>query len=196
MMNRVARVTMNDGRPVRTTIRPLSDAEAGASATIEMRIGEPDRQAPDRRRTIPMTIPAKPTIEPTDRSNSPAIISRATDVAMIPTWAATPTIVEDARDRQEGAAAAGRDSTAKTMKTKTTITRAPAAGLASSRWVSADLSQPLRSGRRARAGCGRRHRSLRSSRRRGRTVARPLQVAPDSPAHEAQVSAGPSPRGR
>ena len=38
---------------------------------------------------IPIMIPAKPTIEPTDRSNSPAIISSATAVPMIPTWAAT-----------------------------------------------------------------------------------------------------------
>ena len=40
---------------------------------------------------IPIMIPAKPTSEPTERSNSPAIISRATAVAMIPTCEATPT---------------------------------------------------------------------------------------------------------
>ena len=38
---------------------------------------------------MPMTIPAKPMSEPTDRSNSPPIISSATAVPTIPTWAAT-----------------------------------------------------------------------------------------------------------
>ena len=38
MMNIVASVTMNDGSPVRTTMRPLMHAEDRSSATIEMRI--------------------------------------------------------------------------------------------------------------------------------------------------------------
>jgi hypothetical protein len=36
-----------------------------------------------------MTMPAAPTIDPTERSNSPAIMSRATADPRIPTWAAT-----------------------------------------------------------------------------------------------------------
>ena len=36
-----------------------------------------------------MTMPAAPITEPTDRSNSPAIMSSATADATMPTWAAT-----------------------------------------------------------------------------------------------------------
>ena len=87
MMNRVARVTMNDGRPVRTTMIPLrtpSPVVAAIAMRIDSQTGSPQIVTP-----MPIRIPAKPTIEPIDRSNSPAIISRATAVATIPTWAAT-----------------------------------------------------------------------------------------------------------
>jgi hypothetical protein len=87
MMNRVASVTMNDGRPVRTTMTPLSTPR-NVVAAIDIRIasqtGNPQIDTP-----MPMMMPANPTMEPTDRSNSPAIISSATAVPMIPTWAAT-----------------------------------------------------------------------------------------------------------
>jgi hypothetical protein len=89
MMNRVARVTMNDGNPVRTTMIPLITPRPVARA-IAIRIDSQIGRLPivgDER--IPIMIPAKPTIDPTDRSNSPAIISSATAVPMIPTWAAT-----------------------------------------------------------------------------------------------------------
>ena len=52
--------------------------------TIDSQSGRPAIVTP-----MPMTIPAKPTSEPIDRSNSPAIISSATAVAMIPICAAT-----------------------------------------------------------------------------------------------------------
>ena len=87
MMNRVASVTMNEGSPVRTTRIPLITPRPVVRATammIDSQIGRPQIVT-----QIPIMIPAKPTIEPTDRSNSPAIISRATAVPMIPTWAAT-----------------------------------------------------------------------------------------------------------
>ena len=87
MIDIVASVTMNDGSPVRTTSRPFTTPRT-VVRTIAMRIdsqiGRPSSVTP-----TPMTIPAKPTSEPIDRSNSPAIISRATAVARIPTWAAT-----------------------------------------------------------------------------------------------------------
>jgi hypothetical protein len=89
MMLRVARVTMNEGRPVRTTISPLiapSPVERAIAMRIDSQIGRPQIVT-----QMPIMIPAKPTIEPTDRSNSPAIIRRATAVAMIPTCDATPT---------------------------------------------------------------------------------------------------------
>ena len=43
---------------------------------IDSHTGRPQIVTP-----MPMRIPAKPTIEPIDRSNSPAIMSRATAVA-------------------------------------------------------------------------------------------------------------------
>ena len=87
MMNSVARVTMNDGSPVRTTRRPLStprNVVAAIAITIDSQTGRPQMVTP-----MPMTIPAKPTSEPIERSNSPAIMSKATAVPTIPTWAAT-----------------------------------------------------------------------------------------------------------
>jgi hypothetical protein len=86
-MNSVASVTMNDGSPVRTTMIPLIAPSVVARTIpirIESQIGKPQIVA-----QMPMTMPAKPTIEPTDRSNSPAIIRSATAVPMIPTCAAT-----------------------------------------------------------------------------------------------------------
>ena len=44
---------------------------------------------PNSEVVIAMIIPAAPTIEPTERSNSPAIISSATGTPTMPTWAAT-----------------------------------------------------------------------------------------------------------
>jgi hypothetical protein len=87
MMNSVASVTMNDGSPVRTTMRPLitpRNVVAIIAMMIDSQTGRPQMVTP-----MPMRIPAKPTIEPIDRSNSPAIMSRATAVATMPTWAAT-----------------------------------------------------------------------------------------------------------
>jgi hypothetical protein len=87
MMNRVARVTMNDGRPVRTTMKPLITPRKVVIAIPMMIDDQSGRFAIVAR--IAMTIPAKPTIDPIDRSNSPAIISNATEVAMTPICAAT-----------------------------------------------------------------------------------------------------------
>src|SRR6185295_7779401 len=70
MMNSVARVTMNDGRPVRTTMRPFNTPRN--VVTISARMIESQTGSPQIVTQIPITIPAKPTIEPIDRSNSPA----------------------------------------------------------------------------------------------------------------------------
>ena len=64
-MNRKASVTMKLGRPVRITIQPFS-------APIETHMAK-----------------VTPIIEPTERSNSPAIISRQAPTAMIMNWADT-----------------------------------------------------------------------------------------------------------
>jgi hypothetical protein len=85
--NRVASVTMNDGNPVRTTRSPLKTPSRVVSA-IDVRIAAQIGQ-PISVTSKPMMIPANPTSDPTERSNSPAIISSATAVATIPTWAAT-----------------------------------------------------------------------------------------------------------
>ena len=87
MMNSVASVTMNDGKPVRTTMIPLitpRSVERTIARRIASQTGRPQIVTP-----IPMMIPAKPTTDPIERSNSPAIMSNATEVAMMPTWAAT-----------------------------------------------------------------------------------------------------------
>ncbi len=87
MMNSVASVTMNDGSPVRTTMKPFMTPRSVVS-TSEMRIPAQTGR-PYVVTQMPMTIPAKPMSEPIDRSNSPPIISSATAVPTIPTCAAT-----------------------------------------------------------------------------------------------------------
>ena len=60
MMNSVASVTMNDGSPVRTTMRPLITPRkvvATIAMMIDSQTGRPQIVTP-----MPMTIPAKPTM--------------------------------------------------------------------------------------------------------------------------------------
>ena len=64
-------------------MKPTRSAKAKA-ATIASQTGQPNSPMP-----IATIMPAAPTIEPTDRSNSPAIIRRATAEPMMPTCAAT-----------------------------------------------------------------------------------------------------------
>jgi len=80
-MNRNASVTMKLGRPVRTTMTPLIAPIAMQIAKvsrIDAHIGQPSVMA-----KTAIVMPAKPIIDPTDRSNSPAIISRHAPTAMI-----------------------------------------------------------------------------------------------------------------
>ena len=86
-MNKKAKVTMKLGRPVLMQIRPFN-------APIVMQITKVNMIAihmgqPNVTPKIAMSMPAKPIIEPTLRSNSPAIISRHAPTAMIINWAET-----------------------------------------------------------------------------------------------------------
>ena len=64
-------------------MKPTRSAKAKA-ATIASQTGQPNSPMP-----IATIMPAAPTIEPTERSNSPAIIRSATAEPMMPTCAAT-----------------------------------------------------------------------------------------------------------
>ena len=78
---------MKLGSPVRMTRRPLRApiATATRKATrIALQTGQPHWTE-----RIAMTTPEKPIIEPTERSNSPAIIRRHAPTAMIANWAET-----------------------------------------------------------------------------------------------------------
>ena len=85
-MKLVASVTMKEGRSVRTTtsplISPIRPPAASASATIGQ-IGRPKYWVP-----IATIIEAAPTVEPIERSNSPAIIRMPTGMATMPSSAA------------------------------------------------------------------------------------------------------------
>jgi hypothetical protein len=54
-----------------------------------IRIAMPDRPAQRDAEKMAIIMPAKPIIEPTERSNSPAIISMQAPTAMIMNWAET-----------------------------------------------------------------------------------------------------------
>ena len=84
-MNSEASVTMKEGSRVFTTMRPLSQPTRIAVAKAQAM--PPHSGRPASRTASPITTPAKPIIEPTDRSNSPAMMSSAAAVAMIPSSA-------------------------------------------------------------------------------------------------------------
>ena len=86
--NSMPSVTMNDGRPVVTTTQPLNSPIEGGEREGERRC-PPTAASRTRSTVIAMIMPAAPTIEPTDRSNSPAIISSATGTPTMPICAAT-----------------------------------------------------------------------------------------------------------
>ena len=78
---------MKLGSPVLITSHPFTAPRATATVNahrMDSHIGQP--HCTDR---IAMTMPAKPIMEPTERSNSPAIISRQAPAAMIANWAET-----------------------------------------------------------------------------------------------------------
>ncbi|MCY1354684.1 hypothetical protein D9M69_410740 [compost metagenome] len=85
-MKRNASVTMNDGRPVRIVscafITPMKTAKAIATRIATLSGTCQTTSA------VPKTRPAKATIDPIDRSNSPPIIRSAAPTARMPSWAA------------------------------------------------------------------------------------------------------------
>jgi hypothetical protein len=86
-MNRLARVTMNDGSLVQTTTSPFRNpatSENAIAITIAAQSGQPYSML-----SMAITMPLAPMIDPIDRSNSPAIISRDTATARMPSSEAT-----------------------------------------------------------------------------------------------------------
>jgi len=77
---------MKEGNPVVTTsvplIQPTTTATENANR-MQAQIGQPYCTA-----GMAMQIPAKPIIEPTERSNSPPTIGSAAPIARMPSWAA------------------------------------------------------------------------------------------------------------
>ena len=81
-MKRNPRVTMKEGSPVLTTSWPLTQPMRSAqarAASIAAQTGTPKKSG-----GIAAIIPVKPIIEPSERSNSPAIIRRQAPVATMP----------------------------------------------------------------------------------------------------------------
>ena len=86
-INSIASVTINEGRPVLTTIIPLKYPIKTAIANAKVILihnGQPQYIA-----GIAIQIPANPIIEPIDKSNSPPIINIAAAIAIIPKFADT-----------------------------------------------------------------------------------------------------------
>ena len=89
--NKNAKVTIKLERPDRTTIMPITQPIPKVIARVMKNaaagVASPRPKGKPHFSIIAIDMPAKPIIEPIDRSNSPAIISTAAPVAMIPYWA-------------------------------------------------------------------------------------------------------------
>ena len=82
---------MKDGSLVLITSAPLKAPISSESTRATATAGQNDQPKPPPASAVTSTmivIPAKPTIDPIERSNSPAIINRATATARIPRGAA------------------------------------------------------------------------------------------------------------
>ena len=113
---------MKDGRPVRTTRSPLTKPMPRLNRRATPIAGHSGQSA-CRVRSM-MLIPAAPMMDPTDRSNSPAIMSSATATASIPSGAAAlSTAAVPSAPRKAGPAA-----TAKSSQTSTAPIAAPSSG--------------------------------------------------------------------
>ena len=144
-MNRPARVTMNEGRPVRTTTMPL--IQPTPAATAKARMMHSHKGQPQITAGMASTTPAAPIIEPTDRSNSPPIISSAAATAMMPSCADTSRKVMMPRAEN---IPVPRAATAKNRKTRMVPATAPSSGRAISRRASGvPARRSSRAGRRA-----------------------------------------------
>ena len=126
-MNRVASVTMKDGSWVRTTVRPFRKPMNRQITTVAPIAGHTDQ--PTSVVSSMTDMPETPTTDPTERSNSPPIISSATPTARIPSGAAAFRYdAVPARLRNAGPAA-----TAKSSQMRTAPTAAAAPGRVNSR---------------------------------------------------------------
>jgi hypothetical protein len=86
-MKSVARVMMKEGRPVRSTSRPLIAPTLSANRSDTASAGQMFQLCSETSKAT--IIPLAPIIEPIERSNSPPIISRQTASERMPSSAAT-----------------------------------------------------------------------------------------------------------
>ncbi len=91
-----------------------------------------------------MTMPAKPIIEPSERSNSPAIIRRQAPMAMMPSWADTSSQLRMPLAENMPVSPA---TVPKNRKTRSVPARAPSSGRPKAR-----LSRPSRRSRSSERG--------------------------------------------
>jgi len=89
-MNRNASVTIKDESPDRTTMFPIRQPIASVIANVMKNaasgVASPKPNGSPHFIIMAMDMPAKPIIEPIERSNSPAIISRQAPIEMMPSW--------------------------------------------------------------------------------------------------------------
>ncbi len=75
-------------RPERTTMLPMTQPKVSVMASVIAKakngVASPKPKGRPHFSIIAMDMPAKPIIEPMDKSNSPPIINMAAPVAMIP----------------------------------------------------------------------------------------------------------------
>ena len=157
-MNSVPSVMMNDGSFVRTTSHPLMKPVVNASTSARPTPGSSDQPRPPASTgvtAIMIAIPEKPRIEPIDRSNSPAIISRATATARIPRGAARLRIEAVVAIPTKLLSAA---MIAKKTQTTTNPAIAPSSGRPRSLREPSDPADPFVAVSAVGLGCRRRHR--------------------------------------
>ena len=130
-MNSVASVTMKEGSPVRTTAYPFRKPITRQSANVAAMAGHTGQPKWVVKSMI--DIPAAPTIDPIERSNSPPIIRSATPTDRIPRGAAAFRYAAVPSRLRNGAPAV----TAKTAQTRTTPVAAAHSGRASKRFSGA-----------------------------------------------------------
>jgi hypothetical protein len=129
-INIVASVTMKDGSSVLTTINPFSSPSPTArtpAAAIPTQAESPNQPV-----AIATDIEVAPTMAPTDKSNSPAIINIPTGIAAIPNSDAVPSQFAVPSELRKPFRPA---MLAKKAKTKIAATTPPVSGRATKRRV-------------------------------------------------------------
>ena len=115
-------MTINDGRPVRMTICAFNNPASAAAISVKPMATMTGKLKVTTQ--APNTNPAKATIEPTDRSNSPPIISIAAPMAKMPSCAAGDMKFIKPASENMALSAVKRKNTV----TKTTPATAPSSG--------------------------------------------------------------------